>query len=62
MCLDELNPGGRKTYDPKFLFNLKNTPASQKKPEGLPDLEVVRAAEECFKLKHQFSVFFQLYN
>merc|ERR1712071_170303 len=37
-----LNPEGKKTYDRVFLLELQNTPASQKKPLGLPNLEVVR--------------------
>lgn len=37
-----VNPEGKKTYDRLFLLELQNNPASQKKPEGLPSLEVVR--------------------
>jgi|688.fasta_scaffold344625_4 hypothetical protein len=37
-----VNPEGKKTYDRNFLLELQNNPASQKKPEGLPSLEVVR--------------------
>ena len=36
-----VNPEGKKTYDRNFLLELQNNPASQKKPEGLPSLEVV---------------------
>lgn len=36
------NPEGKKTYDRTFLLELMNNPASQKKPDGLPNLEVVR--------------------
>lgn len=37
-----MNPEGKKAYDRLFLLELQNTPASQKKPAGLPNLEVVR--------------------
>jgi hypothetical protein len=36
------NPEGKKAYDRTFLLMLQKNPASQRKPEGLPNLEVVR--------------------
>lgn len=37
-----VNPEGKKAYDRTFLLELQHNPASQKKPDGLPNLEVVR--------------------
>lgn len=37
-----VNPSGKKAYDRNFLLELQNNPASMKKPDGLPSLEVVR--------------------
>ena len=49
-----LNPEGKKTYDRLFLLELQHNPASQRKPEGLPNLEVVRdkvnRCLSCFSL------------
>jgi translation initiation factor 4G len=36
-----LNPEGKKKYERDFLMELQNDPQSKKKPENLPDLEVV---------------------
>lgn len=36
-----LNPDGKKKYDRSFLMDLRNDPQSQKKPDGLPEMEVV---------------------
>ncbi|XP_067006474.2 eukaryotic translation initiation factor 4 gamma 1 isoform X2 [Anabrus simplex] len=36
-----LNPKGKKKYERDFLIGLKNDPQSKKKPDILPDLEVV---------------------
>lgn len=44
-----VNPEGKKTYDRLFLLELQNNPASQKKPEGLPSLEVVRDKASTIK-------------
>lgn len=35
------NPDGKKKYDRKFLMELRSDPQSQKKPDGLPEIEVV---------------------
>ncbi|XP_066968480.1 eukaryotic translation initiation factor 4 gamma 1-like isoform X4 [Macrobrachium rosenbergii] len=37
-----LNPDGKRQYDRRFLLELQNNPLSLKKPESLPNLEVVR--------------------
>ncbi|XP_046441878.1 eukaryotic translation initiation factor 4 gamma 1-like isoform X2 [Daphnia pulex] len=44
-----VNPEGKKTYDRNFLLELQNNPASQKKPDGLPSLEVVRDKASTMK-------------
>lgn len=44
-----VNPEGKKAYDRTFLLELQNNPASQKKPEGLPNLEVVRDKNAAMK-------------
>nr|CAD7255788.1 unnamed protein product [Timema shepardi] len=36
-----VNPDGKKKYERDFLMELQNDPQSKKKPENLPDLEVV---------------------
>lgn len=36
-----LNPEGKKRYERDFLMELQNDPQSKKKPENLPDIEVV---------------------
>lgn len=36
-----LNPEGKKRYERDFLMELQNDPQSKKKPDNLPDLEVV---------------------
>ncbi|KAK7084911.1 Eukaryotic translation initiation factor 4 gamma [Halocaridina rubra] len=36
------NPDGKRQYDRNFLLELQNNPLSLKKPESLPNLEVVR--------------------
>lgn len=44
MFLDQwspLNPDGKRKYERDFLLELQNDPQSRKKPENLPDLEVV---------------------
>ena len=38
----DMNTSGKKVYDRNFLLNLHNNSASMKKPEGLPNLEIVR--------------------
>lgn len=35
------NPEGKKKYDRNFLMDLRSDPQSQKKPDGLPDMDVV---------------------
>ncbi len=42
-----LNPSGKKVYNRNFLLQQQNKPASMKKPEGLPRLEVVRDKVSC---------------
>ncbi|XP_037786201.1 eukaryotic translation initiation factor 4 gamma 1-like isoform X23 [Penaeus monodon] len=37
-----VNPDGKRQYDRRFLLELQNNPLSLKKPESLPNLEVVR--------------------
>ncbi|XP_042241638.1 eukaryotic translation initiation factor 4 gamma 1-like isoform X3 [Homarus americanus] len=37
-----VNPEGKRQYDRRFLLELQNNPLSLKKPESLPNLEVVR--------------------
>jgi len=37
-----MNPSGKKVYDRNFILNLHDNSASMKKPEGLPNLEIVR--------------------
>jgi len=37
-----INPDGKRQYDRSFLLELQNNPLSLKKPEALPNLEVVR--------------------
>lgn len=37
-----VNPEGQKRYEPDFLrFLSRNNPKCQKKPESLPDLEII---------------------
>ncbi|KAJ8897594.1 hypothetical protein PR048_002943 [Dryococelus australis] len=36
-----INPDGKKKYERDFLMELQNDPSSRKKPDNLPDLEVV---------------------
>ncbi|CAG2062562.1 unnamed protein product, partial [Timema podura] len=36
-----VNPDGKKKYERDFLMELQNDPQSKKKPDNLPDLEVV---------------------
>ena len=36
------NPDGRKVYDRGFLLALQEVPISLKKPEGLPNLDVIK--------------------
>ncbi|KAK3893614.1 hypothetical protein Pcinc_002575 [Petrolisthes cinctipes] len=37
-----VNPDGKRQYDRRFLLELRNSPLSLKKPESLPNLEIVR--------------------
>lgn len=36
-----MNKAGKKCYDREFLITLQNNPKCKKKPENLPDLEIV---------------------
>jgi hypothetical protein len=36
-----VNPEGKKRYERDFLMELQNDPQSKKKPDNLPDIEVV---------------------
>uniref|UniRef100_T1J0U7 W2 domain-containing protein n=1 Tax=Strigamia maritima TaxID=126957 RepID=T1J0U7_STRMM len=37
-----LNPEGKRQYDRSFLLRMQSQPMSLRKPEGLPDLEVIK--------------------
>nr|CAH0113662.1 unnamed protein product [Daphnia galeata] len=49
-----VNLQGNKTYERNFLLKLQNSPASQKKPEGLARLEIVR--DKAYIMKRSVSV------
>ena len=45
----DMNTSGKKVYDRNLLLDLHNNPASLKKPECLPNLEIVRDQVVCRK-------------
>ena len=51
-----VNPSGKKVYDRNFLVELKNNPASMKKPEGLPGSWILQVIREKVRNSHKISV------
>ncbi|XP_034238219.1 eukaryotic translation initiation factor 4 gamma 1-like isoform X2 [Thrips palmi] len=50
-----LNPDGKKKYDRSFLMDLRNDPQSQKKPDGLPEMEVVLKESNKKAMQNNFN-------